>query len=83
MKHSLLLLLLTFFSFSAFAQLGNLSGTIFDQNTNQPIRGAAVQIVGLNRATITNELGQYRFADLVAAPYKIELSHVGFATPDY
>lgn len=38
-----------------------------------------MQLTGLNRAVITNDLGQYRFDNLVAAPYKIEISHVGFA----
>ncbi|TAE25406.1 MAG: TonB-dependent receptor [Cytophagales bacterium] len=80
MKHSLLSLLFTLFGISAFAHLGNLSGTVYDQATNRPLRGVTVQLTGLNRATLTNDLGQYRFDNLVPAPYKIELSHVGFAT---
>ncbi|GAB4000848.1 TonB-dependent receptor [Spirosoma daeguense] len=64
----------------AYAHLGNLSGTVFDQTTKLPLRGVTVQLTGLGKATVTNELGQYRFQNLVAAPYKIELSHVGFQT---
>lgn len=79
MKHSLLLLLFTLFSTVAFAHLGSVSGTIYDKATNQPLRGVAVQITGLSKATLTNDLGQFRFDGLVAATYKIELSHVGFA----
>ena len=79
MKHSLLLVLLfILFSTSAFAHLGTIVGTVYDQTTNQPLRGVTVQLTGLNRAATTNDLGQYRFADLVAATYKIELSYVGF-----
>ncbi|WP_310589974.1 carboxypeptidase-like regulatory domain-containing protein [Dyadobacter diqingensis] len=32
----------------------------------------------MNKATFTNELGQFRFDNLVAAEYKIELFHLGF-----
>ncbi len=66
-------------STGAFAHLGNLVGTVYDQTTNLPIRGVTVQLTGLNRATTTNELGQYRFDNLVAAPYKIEITHLGYA----
>ncbi len=80
MKTFLLLLLYWLVSTAAFAHLGSMAGTVYDQTTNQPLRGVTVQLTGLNRATTTNELGQYRFDNLVAAPYKIEISHVGFAT---
>ncbi len=78
MKQSLLILVFTLFSISAFAHLGTIAGTVYD-HTNLPLRGVTVQLTGLNRATTTNDLGQYRFANLVAAPYKIELSCMGFA----
>lgn len=79
MKIILLFLSLTFINVSAFAHLGKLVGTVYDQATNLPLSGVTVQLTGLNKNTVTNERGQYRFADLVAASYKIELSHVGFA----
>lgn len=63
---------------SAFAHLGKIAGTVYDQATNLPLHGVNVQLTGLGKATLTNELGQYRFDELVAAPYKIELSHIGF-----
>ena len=65
-------------SLQAYAHLGNLHGTVYDQATNLPLPGVTVQLTGLGKATLTNELGQYRFTGLVAAPYKLELSHVGF-----
>ena len=78
MKTVLLFVSLTFISLSAFAHLGIITGTVYDQNTNMPLRGVNVRLSGLNKATLTNELGQYRFEELAAASYKIELSHVGF-----
>lgn len=78
MKKLLFFTFILFNSFSAFAHLGSISGTVYDQATNLPLRGVTVQLTGLGKVTITNELGQYRFDGLVPAPYKIELSHVGF-----
>ena len=78
MKRTLYALVLTFISLQAFAHLGSFSGTVLDQTTNLPLRGVVVQLTGLGKGTVTNELGQYRFVGLVAASYKVELSHIGF-----
>jgi outer membrane receptor protein involved in Fe transport len=79
MKKLFFVLLLVISSLPAYAHLGGIAGTVYSQTTNLPLPGVTVQLTGLNKAAITNELGQYRFADLVAAPYKIEFSHLGFA----
>lgn len=73
-------LLFLLINLQAYAHLGNLYGTVYDQATNLPLRDVSVQLTGLGRATLTNDLGQYRFDGLVPASYKIELSHVGFKT---
>ena len=70
--------MLLLLSIQAYGHLGNLHGTVYDQATNLPLPGVTVQLTGLGKATLTNELGQYRFTGLVAAPYKLEFSHVGF-----
>ncbi|KAB7725586.1 TonB-dependent receptor plug domain-containing protein [Rudanella paleaurantiibacter] len=80
MKTILSILCCLCISLSAYAHLGNLTGTVYDQTNNRPLQGVTVRLTGLNRATITNEAGQYRFDNLVASAYKLELSHVGFAT---
>ncbi|MDQ6477098.1 TonB-dependent receptor [Dyadobacter sp. LHD-138] len=78
MNKLLLILLLACTHFCADAHHGNLSGVIYNHTTGLPLRGVSVQISSLNKATFTNELGQFRFDNLVAAEYKIELSHLGF-----
>ncbi|MFN8343397.1 MAG: TonB-dependent receptor [Spirosomataceae bacterium] len=60
------------------AHLGSIFGTVYDQATNLPLRGVNVQLSGLGKAALTNDLGQFRFNELPAAPYKIELSCIGF-----
>lgn len=78
MKKLLLLSIVLFLSFQTFAHLGSIMGTVYDNSTNQVVKGVNVQIVGLNKGTITNEFGQYRFENLPAAPYKVEISYIGF-----
>jgi outer membrane cobalamin receptor len=79
MRH-LLLILFIVSSSSVFAHLGDLSGVVYDDNTKLPLQGVSIQLTGLNKGVITNELGQFRFKNLVAAPYKVEVSHLGFKT---
>ncbi len=78
MRTILLFLSIIFTSLSAFAHLGKLTGTVYDQATNLPLRGVNVRLTELSKATLTNELGQYRFEGLPPASYTVELSHVGF-----
>lgn len=77
MKH-LILLFSLLLSSQAFAHLGNITGVAYDEKTNLPIQGVNVQLTGLNKVVFTNELGQFRFENLPEAPYKIEISHIGF-----
>lgn len=65
---------------SAFAHLGSIMGTVYDEATNQLIKGVSVHVVGVDKGSVTNELGQYRIEGLAPAPYKIELSFIGFKT---
>lgn len=65
-------------SFTAYAHLGGITGVVYDQATQLPLKDVTVQLSGSGKTTTTNELGQYRFKDLVAARYKVELSHVSF-----
>ena len=75
--HTIIFLLI---SLQTFAHLGSVVGTVYSPVTNLPLQGVSVQIASIGKSVITNELGQYRFTELVAAPYKIELSYLGFAT---
>ncbi|WP_159474874.1 TonB-dependent receptor [Dyadobacter sp. 3J3] len=80
MKKYLFSLLFLLVSLSAFAHLGNISGTVYDITTNLPLKGVNVQLSNQGKVCVTNDLGQYKFEDLVASKYKIELSHVGFSS---
>ncbi|GAB3713647.1 TonB-dependent receptor [Spirosoma flavus] len=62
----------------AFAHLGTIAGIVYDQSTNLPLRNVSVQLTGIGKLALTDDLGQFRFTNLVSAPYKLEFSHVGF-----
>lgn len=79
MKSTFLAFFFLLLSNAVFAHLGTLTGTVIDGSTGLPLRGVTVQLVGLEKATVTDELGRYRFYGLVASPYKVEFSHVGYA----
>ena len=78
MKQFLVVAFLLLISSPTFAHLGSITGTVYDQATNLPLRGVTVQLTGINKSTVTDELGHYRFDGLTPASYKIDLSHVGF-----
>lgn len=75
-----LFLFLLLLSQAAHAHLGTLTGTVLDGETRLPLRGVTVQLVGTEKIALTDELGRFRFEGLLAASYKIEFSHVGYAT---
>lgn len=78
MKKFTLLFCFLIVSLRAFAHLGSISGVVYDQSTRLPLKDVTVLLSGTGKTTATNELGQYRFEDLVPARYKVELSHVSF-----
>ncbi len=78
LRFTLLLSLLT--SQLAFAHLGTLTGTVIDAQTRLPLRSVTVRLVGTGKIALTDDLGRYRFDRLAPMLYKIEFSHVGYAS---
>lgn len=63
---------------TAFAHLGSIVGKVTDAQTKQPIRGASISLVGDNRGVITDESGYFQINNLSAAPYRVEVSFMGY-----
>ncbi|MDR2282024.1 MAG: carboxypeptidase-like regulatory domain-containing protein [Sphingobacterium sp.] len=63
-------------------QSGSISGIVTHYGSNVPMRGVTIKIVGnsLDRITISDELGQYSFADLPYGTYQLSYSYVGCLT---
>lgn len=77
MKVKIILLTLFFCSIS-FAQT-TIKGTVAD-NTNQPIPGANIKIVGEDIGTTTDFDGNFTLTTQKKPPFTIEISSIGFAT---
>ena len=77
MSRALLTLLLSFISFAAFAQSGNITGNIIDEN-NEPIVGASVAVQGTTLGTISDLDGNFTIS---AKPKdNLVISFLGFVS---
>ncbi len=76
MKNTLLAIVLLF-SFNAFSQLGSISGQITTE-TNEPLPGATIVLVGTVRGVESNAKGLYSLKGLKPGKYTIKASFVGY-----
>ncbi|MEO7103918.1 MAG: TonB-dependent receptor plug domain-containing protein, partial [Gemmatimonadaceae bacterium] len=59
---------------------GTITGSVVDAASNTPIPSARVEIVGAQRATITDAAGRYRLAVPTATQYQLRALRIGFAS---
>lgn len=64
----------------AAAQTGTVTGTVTDAESGEPLPGANVQIVELNRGAATNVEGTYSISEVPSGEYTLRVSFVGFQT---
>ncbi|HEX6938891.1 MAG TPA: SusC/RagA family TonB-linked outer membrane protein, partial [Longimicrobiales bacterium] len=60
-------------------QTGAVGGVVVDARTGQPLVGAAVQVVGTNRGTITNDDGRFLLSGLDGAQVTLTVSMIGYS----
>ncbi len=75
----LLLISLAFFSLSAAFAQRTLTGTVFDNSTNEPLIGASVQVEGTSQGVITDIDGTYSI-QIPDGVVRLIVSYVGFTT---
>jgi len=63
------------------AELGEISGTVYDSVTNLPLEGVTVTIPGFDLVTVTDEDGYYLFGDLLIGAYRLKCSFNGYQVP--
>jgi len=61
------------------AQNSKITGTV-TSNQEDALNGAHIQIIELNKSTITDNSGIFNFSNLVDGQYTLEISFVGFKT---
>ena len=76
-KKYLIFLILVFYSFSALAQTGKISGNVLNEK-NERLSGVSVKIVGAPGGVTTNVEGFYTLTLSVGQKYELEFSAVGY-----
>ncbi|MBC7487233.1 MAG: TonB-dependent receptor [Cytophagaceae bacterium] len=68
----------------AFAQTPrDITGIINDAETNAPLPGVVVEIVGSNTGTVTDENGAFKINTYRPFPFSIRVSSVGYASQEF
>lgn len=62
----------------AYAQEFSISGSVRDAKSNQPLSGAAVQLLS-GGGTVTDETGRFRFSNLAAGKYVVQVKFIGYS----
>ena len=85
MQKNQLLLILFLFPFILFAQKGIIRGTVYEQDGTTLAVGASVNLIpaasqGAQKGQQTSNAGTFRFEDLSAGTYRIQISFLGHET---
>ncbi|WP_405414510.1 TonB-dependent siderophore receptor [Maribacter sp. Asnod1-A12] len=80
MKYLYLILLFTLSIPQAWAQQSNVSGTITNRTTGEPITGASIYIEKLKKGATSDFDGAYKLENLQHGSYTISISYIGFET---
>ena len=70
-------LLVLLWAMPGYAQTGSIQGTVQDEN-QQPLAGASVHIVELNRQAGTDDQGHYTLTGIADGTYTLRVSYIGY-----
>ncbi len=60
------------------ADTGTITGVVIDRQTQSPIPGATVRVVGTTRGAAANAGGEFRIEGLPVGSYQLEVTSIGF-----
>ena len=60
------------------AQTGIVTGIVRDANTQEPLIGVSVQLVGTQWGTVSNEQGVYRLENVPLGSYTVQSTYIGY-----
>ncbi|RKU11446.1 hypothetical protein C6502_08745 [Candidatus Poribacteria bacterium] len=75
------LLLIFLLPLAALSQTGTIEGTVYDGNTNAPVVGAEVHILGTDERQTTDTEGKFWFIEMVPGTYTVSITHEMYDTP--
>ncbi len=74
MKSFICLLIVLMIPTIAFSQTGAIDGTVYSRNTDEPLAGAEVYIIELDKRIETDENGKFSFNEIPAGKYTLSIS---------
>src|SRR4051812_1795024 len=77
---SFVVCILLFSPLHTWAQTGNINGKVTDENSNEPLVGATITIIENDASTISELDGAYKFRNVIAGTYTLQVSFVGHDT---
>ena len=75
------LLLILLLPLAALSQTGTIEGTVYDGNTNAPVVGAEVHILGTDERQTTDAEGKFWFIEITPGTYTMSITHEMYDTP--
>ena len=60
------------------AENGEIRGTVYGNETGDPLANATVRLVDIEQSTVTDENGEFRFEDLPAGDYTLNVIAIGY-----
>lgn len=79
MKKSYLVILCFLLAFVGYSQKGIISGKVLDSDDKMPLPGAMLQLVGLNKYTISDTNGRYEFLNVAEGSCTVKVTYMGYA----
>lgn len=77
MKNIVCLLIVLLIPAVAFSQTGVINGTVYSRQTDEPLAGAEVQIIGIDKSAVTDETGSFSFTDIPKGEYTLSITFPG------
>jgi hypothetical protein len=78
MSRYFLLLLSLFISSSLFSQTGIISGFVKDKQTQQPIVGASIQLIGTSIGAVSDTNGLFLISKIPTKTYTVQVNCIGY-----
>jgi len=80
MKKNYLVVMFFLLALVSSAQKGVISGKVLDKVDKMPLPGAMVEIVGMNKYTISDQNGRYEFLNVTLGTYTVQVKYIGYAS---
>ena len=78
-KYFLVFILSSFFTFVKASDFGKLRGQVLTKDTNMPLMGVNVVLIGTNKGSFTDDNGYYTILGIPSGEYDIRFEYIGYS----